>query len=127
MPYIELVESSELSRFIPEIGTTSLLARHHIGKGKNMDIRTARLEEGASLDSEFARDLVDEVEADATPKVCEGQVWQSLDPRALRTVRISLVNETHAEALNIATGKRTRILLAAFCGRGSKGYRYLGS
>lgn len=127
MPYIEIVESTELSKVLPEIGTTSLLARHHIGKGKQMDIRTERLEEGTSLDSEFVRDLAHEVDADATPQVAEGQVWQALDPRSLRTVRITLVNETHAEVENMATEHRSRIRLSAFCGRCSKGYRYIGS
>jgi hypothetical protein len=127
MPLIMIVESEELSKVHPKLGTTSLLARHYIGKGKQMDIRSTRLEEGTSLDSEFVRDLAHEVDAEATPAVEEGQVWQALDPRTIRMVRITLVNETHAEVENMATKHRTRIRLAAFCGRGNKGYRYIGS
>lgn len=119
MPLIRIVESTELS-------ATSLLARDYIER-RHMDIRTSRLEEGSSLDSGFVRDLVHEVEADSTPEVCLHQVWESLDRRHRRQVRVVGVTETHAEVENVETKHRTRISLAAFNGRGSKGYRLIGS
>lgn len=92
-----------------------------------MDIRTAHLEDGASLSRDFVRELASDVDAATTPDVLPHQVWESLDPRSHRQVRVVAVGDTHAEVEHVETEKRTRIRLAAFCGRGNKGYRFVGS